>query len=190
MDKYSSVFTAIWHVTRLPALYWKVSLAIVILSAYVLFPQVMLAQEFNEELEKQEYVVNATLPEVGYRDPTRTKKIIVTAYSSTPDQTDSTPFITASNTMVREFETVLLRRTLCRLAHVSASLTLILKRSMSCMTVCTLASRAVLTSGWSRAKRQFGSEHSTRPSKSGSKQERGGHIGLLFCCVNWHLLVR
>ena len=102
MDKYSSVFTAIWHVTRLPALYWKVSLAIVILSAYVLFPQVMLAQEFNEELEKQEYVVLETLPEVGYRDPTRTKKIIVTAYSSTPDQTDSTPFITANGTRVRD----------------------------------------------------------------------------------------
>ncbi len=30
------------------------------------------------------------------------KRVIITAYSSTPDQTDSTPFITASNTRVRD----------------------------------------------------------------------------------------
>ncbi|MDO8435571.1 MAG: hypothetical protein Q7S89_02720 [bacterium] len=102
MDRYSSVFTAIWHVTRLPALYWKVSLAIVVLSAYALFPQVSIARLFNDQLEKQEYGFNRTLPEVGYREPTRTKKITVTAYSSTPDQTDSTPFITANGTRVRD----------------------------------------------------------------------------------------
>lgn len=31
-----------------------------------------------------------------------TRQVIVTAYSSTPDQTDSTPFITAANTHVRD----------------------------------------------------------------------------------------
>jgi 3D (Asp-Asp-Asp) domain-containing protein len=36
------------------------------------------------------------------KKPNRTIKIIVTAYSSTPDQTDSTPFITASNTRTRD----------------------------------------------------------------------------------------
>ena len=34
--------------------------------------------------------------------PSRKIKMIITAYSSTPDQTDSTPFITASNIMVRD----------------------------------------------------------------------------------------
>ena len=32
----------------------------------------------------------------------KTVKVIITAYSSTPDQTDDTPFITASNTHVRD----------------------------------------------------------------------------------------
>ncbi|MDO8743093.1 MAG: hypothetical protein Q7J30_00835 [Candidatus Azambacteria bacterium] len=34
--------------------------------------------------------------------PPKTMKIVLTAYSSTPDQTDSTPFITASNTRTRD----------------------------------------------------------------------------------------
>ena len=33
---------------------------------------------------------------------TSTKIVTITAYSSTPDQTDSTPFITAYNTFVRD----------------------------------------------------------------------------------------
>jgi 3D (Asp-Asp-Asp) domain-containing protein len=32
----------------------------------------------------------------------KTQKVVITAYSSTLDQTDSTPFITASNTRVRD----------------------------------------------------------------------------------------
>jgi len=32
----------------------------------------------------------------------RTIKVIITAYSSTPEETDDTPFITAANTMVRD----------------------------------------------------------------------------------------
>ncbi|HAJ44707.1 TPA: hypothetical protein DCX62_00305 [Candidatus Azambacteria bacterium] len=32
----------------------------------------------------------------------KTIQVIITGYSSTPDQTDSTPFITASNTKVRD----------------------------------------------------------------------------------------
>lgn len=34
--------------------------------------------------------------------PLKTIKVVLTAYSSTPDQTDSTPFITASNTRTRD----------------------------------------------------------------------------------------
>lgn len=34
--------------------------------------------------------------------PPKMMKVVITAYSSTPDQTDDTPFITASNTHVRD----------------------------------------------------------------------------------------
>lgn len=41
------------------------------------------------------------LPEAQIKsEPRKIKKLIITAYSSTPDQTDSTPFITASGSTV------------------------------------------------------------------------------------------
>ena len=48
-----------------------------------------LAQDINVVFKGQEYRIK------------RTMNVTMTAYSSTPDQTDSTPFITASNTRVR-----------------------------------------------------------------------------------------
>ena len=48
-----------------------------------------------------ENAIIKTSPPVA-KKPTQKIKIIVTAYSSTPDQTDSTPFITASNTRTRD----------------------------------------------------------------------------------------
>ncbi len=41
---------------------------------------------------------------MGVNEPLlpKTMKVVLTAYSSTPDQTDGTPFITASNTRVRD----------------------------------------------------------------------------------------
>lgn len=102
MEKLAAITTSFWHLTRIPALYWKVFLAIILLSAYLLFPQVTLSQEFKEEAKKQEALVIKTLPEFGLREPSRTKKIVVTAYSSTPDQTDSTPFITANGRHVAD----------------------------------------------------------------------------------------
>ena len=45
----------------------------------------------------QAKIIKKTEPKVAERI-----KMIITAYSSTPDQTDSTPFITASNTWVRK----------------------------------------------------------------------------------------
>ena len=41
---------------------------------------------------------------MGVNEPLlpKTTKVVLTAYSSTPDQTDNTPFITASNTCVRD----------------------------------------------------------------------------------------
>lgn len=43
-----------------------------------------------------------TLPNAESREPRRIEKRLVTFYSSTPDQTDDTPFITANGTRVRD----------------------------------------------------------------------------------------
>lgn len=73
--------------------------------------------EVNDTQAKDLYVIQdnslasisspslATLfPSLGYKESKVTGKmqVMITAYSSTPDQTDSTPFITASNQMVRD----------------------------------------------------------------------------------------
>lgn len=42
------------------------------------------------------------LPQAGDKEPTLIMKAVVTAYSSTPDQTDDTPFITANGSHVRD----------------------------------------------------------------------------------------
>lgn len=47
-------------------------------------------------------VESGKLPEANSRIPRRTITVPVTAYSSTPDQTDSTPFITANGQHVRD----------------------------------------------------------------------------------------
>lgn len=46
--------------------------------------------------------ITAYIPVNGSYKVVGKKQVYVTAYSSTPDQTDSTPFITASNTHVRD----------------------------------------------------------------------------------------
>ncbi len=45
---------------------------------------------------------NASLPEAGPAAPRRIVRIEVSAYTSRPEETDSTPFITASGTHVHE----------------------------------------------------------------------------------------
>jgi len=47
---------------------------------------------------------NSLLPSSPLPEPkvVKTIKVIITAYSSTPEETDSTPFITAANTAVRD----------------------------------------------------------------------------------------
>jgi len=57
----------------------------------LVFPQYSHAYEFVEQPQ---------LPEAGEREPIKVQKYIVTAYSSTIDQCDSTPFITANGTYV------------------------------------------------------------------------------------------
>ena len=44
--------------------------------------------------------MSGTLPQSPKREPVKAHKLTVTFYSSTPDQTDSTPFITANGTHV------------------------------------------------------------------------------------------
>lgn len=57
-------------------------------------PSAVIAEE--ENISRKMVSVNGDYKVIGKR------QVYVTAYSSTPDQTDSTPFITASNTRVRD----------------------------------------------------------------------------------------
>lgn len=91
-----------------------VSLASIVLQ--FLFPHVALAAvaEKNKFLEFSEAIANPAKQDnpppvaangseaASERKVMYKKRVIITAYSSTPDQTDSTPFITASNTRVRD----------------------------------------------------------------------------------------
>lgn len=56
------------------------------------FPR--LAQAQGADLSNIEFI--GQLPFAGERAATRTIKVVLTAYSSTPNQTDDTPFITAN----------------------------------------------------------------------------------------------
>lgn len=49
-----------------------------------------------------DYKKSGRLEPANWREPRKTIKVAVTAYSSTPDQTDSTPFITANGTHVKD----------------------------------------------------------------------------------------
>jgi 3D (Asp-Asp-Asp) domain-containing protein len=64
-----------------------------------------LAQEVGHDLDKGALVSSsAFLPVASPQTPeivAETIRVVVTAYSSTPEQTDDTPFITASGTWVR-----------------------------------------------------------------------------------------
>ena len=53
----------------------------------------------QEQLVGQTVLEARSAPEETYK---RKLTVVLTAYSSTPDQTDSTPFITAANTPVRD----------------------------------------------------------------------------------------
>lgn len=46
--------------------------------------------------------ISGSLPQTGTRGPKKTVYVTVTAYSSTPDQTDDSPFTTANGTRVRD----------------------------------------------------------------------------------------
>ncbi len=58
----------------------------------------------QDQLDIDEAAVAPTyykLPEIGLRQPRYKAVIPITAYNSTPEQTDSTPFVTAKGTLVR-----------------------------------------------------------------------------------------
>ena len=58
----------------------------------------------RSEIRENLFLVTGSDSFIGVNIPPQKKtiKTVLTAYSSTPDQTDSTPFITASNTRVRD----------------------------------------------------------------------------------------
>lgn len=60
-------------------------------------PQASQAQELNKDSNTAEIKF---LPLAGPRAPRRTLNAVLTVYSSTPDQTDDTPFIAASGAYV------------------------------------------------------------------------------------------
>lgn len=46
--------------------------------------------------------VGGDLPKSGWAEPRKVRKVVITAYSSTVDQCDDTPFITANGTRVKD----------------------------------------------------------------------------------------
>ena len=86
------------------------SLALVSLVSNTFIPQYSLTESSQEEIEllpsdglitlQGQALIQSANPDIPIVVDSRW--VIVTAYSSTPDQTDSTPFITASGTHVRD----------------------------------------------------------------------------------------
>ncbi len=54
------------------------------------------------DLEKSNNQLFGGLPIIDEREPRKTVRVWVTAYSSTPDQTDDSPFITANGSRVKD----------------------------------------------------------------------------------------
>ena len=65
--------------------------------------RIFVNEEYLEELLIiQENTIKSLSSPINSTDVARTMNVIVTGYSSTPEQTDSTPFITASGSRVRD----------------------------------------------------------------------------------------
>ncbi len=78
---------------------WLILVAAACFALETLFPHAAVAQV--ESYATTSVVTPLAFPTAGPRPARFTRRVLVTAYSSTPDQTDDTPFITASNTTVR-----------------------------------------------------------------------------------------
>ena len=96
-----AIFYMLKHSTKFIAVVFGLVLAINPLSAHAfawadLVPTILMASAREPEQFK------SALPMAKYNEPRRTVKRAVTAYSSTPDQCDDTPFITANGTYVHD----------------------------------------------------------------------------------------
>lgn len=81
---------------------WLILIAAACFALETLFPHAALAASAVGIASYQNTVTEQlAFPEAGSRAPRYVKRVLVTAYSSTPDQTDDTPFITASGSTVR-----------------------------------------------------------------------------------------
>jgi len=96
------------------------SIAVLIFAFQLIFPQYSYAQGMSNPIGAQASILavanldgliiydnNRTylsggLPVSNWREPTKVKKALMTAYSSTVDQCDDSPFITANGTYVRD----------------------------------------------------------------------------------------
>lgn len=88
-----------WQLTTLSALmpivgFWP--------ALFVLPNEPVRASAVDQEVQTEAPVQIFPLPQVAEYQVKRTLRITVTAYSSTKDQTDADPFITASGTFVRD----------------------------------------------------------------------------------------
>lgn len=66
----------------------------------VINPVIKEIVQFNSVVDRE--VITTMLPKSPDREPNKVHDVVITFYSSTPDQTDSTPFITADGTYVRD----------------------------------------------------------------------------------------
>ncbi len=97
-------------IRRSPAECLAITVLLVVLS-YVIVPLTAGARSTEPAAERATALMVAAmqnktlafgrLPQAGLRGPYYVKTVIASAYNSVPEQTDSTPFITASGTHVR-----------------------------------------------------------------------------------------
>lgn len=105
----NTIYRFLGQANGAPKKYVK-SLVLVVFLSIFFFPQLSESQEPGKELVAGPVVTEKifayregpVLPEIGKREPRKTMVMTVTAYSSEPEQTDSTPFITAFGTHVRD----------------------------------------------------------------------------------------
>ncbi|MDP3052577.1 MAG: hypothetical protein Q8N22_01315 [bacterium] len=71
------------------------------LAPSLFLPNLALKEMISKNLVKPDSTIEAQATSIPQIDP-KINVIIITAYSSTPEQTDSTPFITASGSLVED----------------------------------------------------------------------------------------
>lgn len=83
---------------------FALSMAVIMVFSLVLSPQVVGAKSFLDYLSVSYTDLVDSAPRLqladGERQPRETLMVVATAYSSTPDQTDDSPFISANGTYV------------------------------------------------------------------------------------------